>query len=468
MRQPLSSLDLSFLSLETTNTPMHLGAALVFGPGRSESPLELATCLRERARAVPRLRCRLAPAGHGHADAAWEEDPYFDPALHVRHRQLPSPAGRDDLAGHVAELMEAPLARDRPLWELHVLGGLPDGRTAVVVKIHHALADGLRAIELGLNLFDRLSGSPADAPPVVRTLPGVRPDVPGRGPVPGLAGVLRPLGRLLDPRAAAAGLLRQAEVAQESAGIATAVARTLLSPAPSSSLNVAVGPTRRFAMHRVDLDDVHLVRKRHGGTVNDVILTVVAGGLRTWMAAQGDLPDKPLRVLVPVSRRHRDPRRRGSNSLSGYLVDLPTGEADPLARLHAVREAMSVNKAAGPLRGPGAFPVLAERLPPQAHRMAGSLIGGLAAPVAARLFNAVLTNVPVPDIPLSVAGSPLEEVYPIVPLAPGQALGIAVSPFRGSLHIGLHSDAAAVPDGDALGSALAVALSELVDAASRS
>jgi diacylglycerol O-acyltransferase len=396
VNQPLSSLDLSFLTLEGPNTPMHLGAVLVFGPALSQGSLRLATTLRTRTAAIPRLRCRLVRAGLGRGNTAWDEHPHFDPALHVHHRQLPPTAGREDLADSVAEFLAAPLARERPLWELHVLGGLPYGRTAVVVKIHHALADGLRAVELGMDLFDDLNGSTDNARPVLRVVPPHQHDDPpaGRGLAAGLAGALRPLTHLVDPRNAAAGLLRQAKLARETAGIATAVANTLFSPAPPSPLNVTLGPTRRFATHRVDLDDVHLVRQQHGGTVNDVVLAVVAGGLRTWMTTHGHLPDKPLRVLVPVSRRHRDPHRRVGNSLSGYLVDLPTGEPDPLARLHLVRGAMSVNKKAGPLRGPGAFPVLAERLPPQAHRMAASLIATLAAPVAARLFNAVDITAP--------------------------------------------------------------------------
>lgn len=462
MRQPLSSLDLSFLSLEGANTPMHLGAVLVFGPGPSGDSLGLAARLRERAATVPRLLGRLAQSGVGLDGTAWVEDPYFDAALHVRHRQLAPTAGREELADRVADLMAEPLARDRPLWELHVLGGLADGRTAVVVKIHHALADGLRAIELGLDLFDDVGGAAETA--VLRVLPGLPPSNEGTsgGLAAGLVGLLHPLSRLLDPRTAANGFTRQAELAGETASIAAAVAKTLLSPAPPSSLNVPVGPTRRLVMHQVDLDDVHLVRKQHGGTVNDVVLAVVAGALRSWMTSHGQLPDKPLRVLVPVSLRHRSPDRQVGNSLSGYLVDLPTSEADPLARLHTLREAMSLNKMSGPLRGPGAFPVLVERLPPLVHRLAAPLVGRLAGHAGARLFNAVLTSVPVPDVPLHLAGCPLEEVYPVVPLGPGQTLGIAVSSYRGSLHIGLHADPAALPDAGELGAALTAALADLL------
>jgi diacylglycerol O-acyltransferase len=474
--EPLSSLDLSFLRLEGRDTPMHLGAVLVFGPADEvdgspgAGPERLAAELRARVVAVPRLRRRLAPTGPGYA---WVEDPGFDPTVHVRHSRLPAPAGPTELAAATGALMASRLRRDRPLWELHVLGPLADGGTAVVIKLHHALADGLRAVGLGITLFDTVRTGPGDtAEPGRRTLSLVPPVADVDGSTGQLMGALGPLlapTRLLPgPRTVAAGLMSRAGQARDTAGIAAAVLRTTLrDPAPPSPLNTAAGPGRRFAMLRADLDEVHRVRKHHGGTVNDVALAVVAGGLRQWLGSRGHLPTAPLRVLVPVSRPHPDPADVAGNRLSGYLVDLPTDQPDPLTRLHTIREAMVAHKATGHRRGAGAFPLLADLMPTLAHRLTGPLSTALTAPLAAtaasRLFNTVVTNVPLPDLGLSLAGARLTEVYPVVPLAPGQTLGVALTTYRGTLHLGLHAGPG-LPDLNHLGQALTAALTELTNA----
>lgn len=477
--EPLSSLDLSFLRLESRDNPMHLGAVLVFGPcdgadgSPGAGPERLATELRARVAAVPRLRRRLAPAGLGYA---WVEDPGFDPTVHVRHSPLPAPAGPAELGAVVGTLMATQLRRDRPLWELHVLGPLADGGTAVVVKLHHALADGLRAVGLAITLFDTVRTRRDDtSQPRGRTLSLVPPvaDVDySTGQLMGALGPLLGPTRLLPgPRTLAASLVSRAGQARDTASIAGAALRTTIwDPAPPSLLNTAAGPGRRFAMLRADLDDVHRVRKHHGGTVNDVALAVVAGGLRHWLGSRGHLPTAPLRVLVPVSRPHPDPADAAGNRLSGYLVDLPTDEPDPLTRLHTIKDAMVAHKSTGHRRGAGAFPLLAELMPALSHRITGPLSTALTAPLAAtaataasRLFNTVVTNVPLPDLGLSLAGARLTEVYPVVPLAPGQTLGVALTTYRRTLHLGLHAGPA-LPDLDHLGQALIAALTELTNA----
>jgi diacylglycerol O-acyltransferase len=461
----LSSLDLSFLCLEGTNTPMHLGAVLVFGRPAALADGELAeylaAVLRHRAAAVPRLRRRLAPAAFPSGAAAWVDDPTFDPSDHIHISTLPVPGGPAELATRTATLLATALDRSRPLWEMHVIGGLPDGGAAVLVKIHHALADGLRAVMLGMSVFD----NPWQAAPEAARDPF---DI---GPAVGLLleliraanRVLTQSGRLLDPRTARSAVARRAGQARDAAAITAAVTRHLLWSAPPSPLNVPVGPDRRFTMLRLDLDDIHTVRKTHGGTVNDVLLAVVAGGLGRWLTDRGDLVRGPLRALVPVSRAHPNPHDTAGNRLSGYLVDLPIDEPDPVTRLAAVRAAMATNKAAGPARGPGAFPALANLLPPLLHRLAGPL----AAPASSRLFNTTITQVPLPELNLTLAGAGLSEIYPVVPLAAGQALGVAVSTFRGTAHVGLHADHDALPDLDQLGSHLHGALTELLVAGPR-
>jgi diacylglycerol O-acyltransferase len=456
----LSSLDLSFLCLEGPDTPMHLGAVLILRPTGADGAHRLTVALRTRVSAVPRLCRRLAPVAFQPGAAAWVEDPDFDPAGHVQHGSLPAPGGRGELADRVAELLAVPLQRSRPLWELHVLDGLADGSVAVLAKIHHALADGLRAVGLGFALFD----DPRDPDCRDRPVPdrAARTATTAAGAGLGIAGAVGGLiastSLLLDPRTAPGVLARHAGQAWAATGIAASLLHTLRHPAPVSPLNVTMGPARRFAMLRADLDDVQLVRKAHGGTVNDVLLAVVAGGLRSWLARRKHPLNSPARVLIPVSRPPGNPGDTSGNLLSGYLLDLPVNEPDPLERLRAVRHSMAMNKAAGPAHGPGAFPLLADLLPSLVHRLAGPF----AAPLAFRLFNTVITSVPLPDLPLTLAGAELVEIYPAVPLAARQALGIAVSTYRRTVHIGLHADHAAMPDLDRLGHDLSVELTELV------
>jgi diacylglycerol O-acyltransferase len=452
----LSSLDLSFLCLEGIDTPMHLGAVLIFrpaiGPGQADTAERLASVLRSRAAAVPRLRRRLGSVHIPPGGAAWVDDPDFDPARHVRRSSLPAPGGPTELAARTGELLAVALHRRRPLWELHVLDGLADDTVAVLAKIHHALADGLRALLLGMALFD----DPHQPAAPERSAATVAPAADGlAGAVSALLAPARPL---LDPRTAIGQLTRQARQAGRAAGITASVLATLRHPAPRSPLNGRLGPDRRLAMLRVDLDDVHRVRKAHGGTVNDVLLTLVAGALRDWLTGRGPAPTRPLRGLVPVSYPHPDPADTAGNRLSGYLADLPVHEPDPLQRLRAVRHAMTMNKAAGPGRGPGAFPVLAGLLPPLLHRLATPMLA-LTAP---RLFNTVITQVPVPDLPLTLAGTRLTALYPVVPLAAGQALGVAMATYHGTLHVGLHADPAALPDLDTLAQHFGTALDALL------
>jgi len=197
---------------------------------------------------------------------------------------------------------------------------------------------------------------------------------------------------------------------------------------------------------------VRRIRTSHGGTTNDVVLAVLAGALREWLINRGQRADgRSLRALIPVSVRARQAEQTGGNKLSGYLCELPIGIDDPLERLRIVRRAMTRNKAAGPARGAGAFPLLADKVPPAVHRLTGR-VTGQAAPL---LFDTVVTNVPLPGLKLTLDGAPLQEIYPFVPLASRHALGIAVAIYRNSIHIGLQANGTAVPDIAALQDAVA-------------
>ncbi|WAL69630.1 wax ester/triacylglycerol synthase family O-acyltransferase [Amycolatopsis cynarae] len=396
-----------------------MGAVVVFQPEALADPVDparLATLLAERAAKIPRLRQRVTPTLLPPGGAAWTEDPDFDPGAHIRVHRLGEFYEEDPLASYAAEWIEEPLDLDRPLWELRVVTGLPDGRFALLLKLHHAFTDGAGAFAVAVGLLDELPGARA----IPRPSPS--PAAPrSRNPFDLIKGVISEAG--------------------ENAVIASAILRAAR-PFPVSPLAAPASPSRRLSFVRLDLGDIRQVRRAHGGTANDVILAVLAGALREWMANQGRRVDsRPLRALIPVSTRVRD-GGSGANQLSAYLCELPVHLEDPVQRLREVRAAMNRHKAAGPLAGAGAVPVLAGRIPPQVHRLATRFAGH----AAGLLFDTVITNVPLPKLPLTLDGSPLREVYPLVPLAPRNALGIAAAVYHDSVHIGLQANGAAVTD----------------------
>lgn len=222
-------------------------------------------------------------------------------------------------------------------------------------------------------------------------------------------------------------------------------------PGYSSPLGARNSTFRSQSFVRLDADDVRRIRKIHGGTPNDVVMAVLAGALRSWLHGRGHPTDgMTMRALIPVSLRGRNVQQSGGNRLSGYLCDLPVGVEGPIDRLRIVRDLMDRNKAEGPLKGAGTLPVLANQIPVPVHRLATGLI----ARAGNTLFDTVVTNVGLPRIVLTLDGAELRASYPIVPLAPGQALGVAVSPYRNAVHIGLHADAQAIGDLDVLAAAV--------------
>ncbi|MGW9453922.1 wax ester/triacylglycerol synthase family O-acyltransferase [Streptomyces sp. NPDC055632] len=444
----LAPLDLAFWHLESTAHPLHLGALAHFGPVPAPpggEPADVLELLARRAAAVPRLRMRvrdvLLPVG----GAAWSADPDFDVRRHVREMTLPGADFAAETTRLAAELMERPVERGLPPWEMYLLSGAPDGSFAVLVKLHHALADGMRAVAIGAGIFDEIAAGNRSAR---RSRP-----VPPRPPLSGFPGLPGP-GRLLGiARDRLGDLGRAVEVG------ASVVRASRLDGRPTAALAAHSSGTRRIATATLPLDRVHRVRRATGGTANDVLLAVVAGALRRWFDERGlPLPGADLRALVPVSRRRPGAPPGPGNSLSGYLLDLPVTEPDPAARLAAVRRAMDRNKAAGPFRGAGAVALLADRLPPLAHRFGAPFASG----AARLLFDLLVTQVPLPRSALSLGGAPLRALFPMAPLARGQSLAVAMSPYDGRVHIGLVADGAAVPDLDALAAALTTEL-DLLD-----
>jgi hypothetical protein len=415
----LSGLDVAFLCLETRARPMHMGGVAVFRPTRAVDLDDLVALVATRAAAVPELGRTVAPVWFPPGAAEWRDDPRFSAADHVHGYQV---SDRRTFEAYASGWMATPLDLSRPPWDVHVVTGLPDGEFALLVKLHHALADGAGAV--------------------------------------GIAGALLDQGTLSATRSAAssapwspADLLRQG---REALGLAGTVLRATRRP-PTPALMAGSSTSRKLAFVRLDAADVRHIRRQHGGTTNDVALAVIAGGLRDWLLTR-DLPVAGVtpRALIPVNTRGRG-QGEGGNQLSAYLCDLPVGVADPVERLRFVRAAMDRNKAAGASAGPGTVPILANMLPSAVHRV----FTPSAASAAPFLFDTVVTNVPLPSVPLSLGGAWLREVYPFAPLAGGHGLGVAVSAYRDAVHIGLQVDRDSVPDVDVLAACVVKACAAL-------
>ncbi|MFE9445524.1 wax ester/triacylglycerol synthase family O-acyltransferase [Streptomyces sp. NPDC006602] len=434
----LAPLDLAFWNMESAEHPMHLGALGVFTARSPTAGAHAADLLAARAAAVPGLRMRIRdawPLGFPGAfgGAAREPAPDFDPLDHVT---LHAPTA--DFQTEAGRLMQRPLERHRPPWEAHVLPGEDGVSFAVLFKFHHALADGLRALTLAAAILDPIDVAPRrprPAEPPRALLPDVRrlPEL--------VRGALSDVGRALD--------------------IGASVARSTLDVRTSAALTARSTGTRRTAGVVVDIDDVHRVRKAVGGTVNDVLIAVVAGALRRWLDERGDGSEGVApRALIPVSRRRPRTAHPQGNRLSGYLMRLPVADPDPLGRLATVRTAMDRNKDAGPNRGAGAVALLADHVPALGHRLGGPFVSQ-----AARLwFDILVTSVPLPGIGLKLGGNLVSEVYPFAPLARGQSLAVAISTYRGRVHYGLVADAEAVPDLDRLALAVTEEVETLITA----
>ncbi|MEU5717005.1 wax ester/triacylglycerol synthase family O-acyltransferase [Streptomyces sp. NPDC020403] len=420
----LAPLDLAFWHLESDTHPMHLGALAVFSPVPSVAPQDLLDLLGARAAAIPRLRMRvrdvLLPVG----GAAWFADKDFDVHQHVKRVVLDGGDFMTEATRLAGELMEQPLGRGRPPWQMYLLDSSGDGPFAVLVKLHHALADGMRAVAIGAGIFDQIASAGAGRPARRRAPLPPRPWPPGPYEVAGMA-----LDRIGDVgRALGVG--------------ASVVRASRLDLRGTTALTASSSGTRRLATADLDAGTVQRIRRAEGGTGNDVLLAVVAGALRRWMLERGErLPGADPRALVPVSRRRPGGATTG-NRLSAYLLGLPVGEPDARERLRRVRTAMDRNKAAGPMRGAGAVAVLADQLPALAHRFGAPLAGN----AARMLFDILVTSVPLPRSALSLGGCPLRAVYPMAPLARGQALAIALSSYGGQVQVGLVADGKALPD----------------------
>ena len=459
MTDRLSPLDVSFLYLETPTTAMHVGGVAVFDPPEDGFDYDrLVALISDRISLVPRYRQKVKWVPGRLANPMWVDDTDFDVTYHVRRSALPKPGTDAQLRDLVGRLMSRQLDRGRPLWEIYLVEGLEHGRVAIITKTHHAMVDGVAAVDIGTVILD-LTPTPRDVPADDWT-PRSEPSSVSLLTRALTDLVAKPTGAVDTVRSAAGDARATVGKVANVAGGVLAQVRTMTRQAPVSPLNATIGEQRRFAMAATSLEDYRRIRKAHGGTVNDVVLATVSGALRTWLLTRGETvsPSTVVRAMVPVSVRGDSAAGEAGNRVSSYFVDLPVGEGSPVMRLHQVAFAMRAHKESGAAVGADALVQLSGFAPPTIHALGARAASGL----TRRLFNLVVTNVPGPQFPLYAAGAKMLSVYPVVPLALGQAVSIGLTSYDGGVYYGLNADRDAMPDIDVLASCLEESLAELL------
>jgi WS/DGAT/MGAT family acyltransferase len=453
----LSGLDATFLYLEGRAAHMHVAGVHLF-QGPAPDYLELLALVGSRLHRVPRYRQRLAFPPLDVGRPVWVDDSEFDLEYHVRHTALPPPGGEEQLRRLAGRLMSQRLDRDKPLWEFWLVEGLGDGRFAVISKTHHCMIDGISGVDLAGALLDAdpAAETPSEAPPWE---PRPAPHGASLAARSLLEQVTHPLEILRGALDASAGT-RQAFL-EIAGGVKPLLGLSLKGLAPASSLNQPIGPHRRLEMVSLDLAAVKSVRSALGGTVNDVLLAVVAGALRALLLSRGEQPGSDLRALVPVSIRTKEARGTYGNQVTAIFCPLPVAEPDPVARLYRVSKEMKGLKESHQAVGALALTRLGELTLPALVAQAARL------EVMTRFMNVVVTNVPGPQVPLYLLGRRLLDWYPVVPLAQAQTVGIALLSYDGKIGVGLLGDADRARDLPVLARAFPEALAELSGAARR-
>jgi WS/DGAT/MGAT family acyltransferase len=466
----MSALDATFLELEQADPSahMHIGGVLVFEPppgGAVPTVEEIARELGSRLAGLPRYRQRLSEQRTGGLEwPRWNEDPRFDPAAHVRRARVPGSGSGEDLLEWAGEYFSERLDRSRPLWELVVVEGLAGGRWALASKTHHCLVDGVGSVEAVHLMLD------AEPNPTPSTRAGEeqyaslqRRELPGefalrlaQRAAGAVAGVARAgIGVAVHPD-------RAGQALERSRALAEVLVRDEVIAAPRTSINVPIGGRRRLAVLEVDLESIKRIKRRLGGTVNDVILAAAGGGFRALLLDRGEeLPEPGLRAMVPVNIRRAGEHLGLGNRITSLFVHLPLSESDPERRYELQREEAETLKSGDQALGASTILDLTGHAPPVLHGLiARSLF-------ATRMFNVTITNVPGPQQPLYAFGSRMLSVWPLVPLAAEHSIGIAIFSYDGRAFFTVNADYDTVPDLDVLVDGVAASISDLLRATER-
>src|SRR4051794_13309980 len=475
MRQ-LSTLDAQFLAVESARTYGHVGGLAVYdpstAPGGKLEMKDLCRLVGERLHLLPPFRWRLVSVPFGLDLPYWIEDPDFDLDFHIRESAVPPPGSDRQIAETVARIFARPLDRNRPLWEIYLIHGLPDGHVALLTKIHHSVVDGVSGNEILSVLLDpsregrELPDTPKPPPDrvpsdvsmigrgavglarhplrMVRSIPKTLPhltELPGVTALPAGPTLARTVGRFVGRRD-------------------PAILEATTARAPRTPFNGPISPHRRFAFGRLSLDAVKALKNEYGVTVNDVVVALCAGAVREWLLERDALPEEPLVAMVPVSVRTKEQQGAFGNRISMMIVPIPTDEPDPVTRLRKTHELLRNAKERHAALPADILTDATAFIPPAVAALAArttmDILGRTRPPL-----NLVISNVPGPRSPLYLAGAQLQAHYPVSVVVDGVGLNITVMSYLDHLDFGIVADRELVDDVWSLLGGLRHALSEL-------
>jgi diacylglycerol O-acyltransferase len=459
MPDRLSGLDTSFLHLERGPTHMHVASTAIF-EGPAPDYADVQDHIASRLHLVPRFRQKLRFVPFSLGRPVWVDDPHLNLDYHVRHTALPPPGSEEQLRILAARIFSQRLDRTKPVWEMWLVDGLKGGRFAIIGKSHHCLVDGVSGVDITTVLFDT---EPEPDPP--RTTDDWAPEPePSDTQLAADALIERatsPAEMVRGARAVLRGPRQAAASVWEGLEAAGAVAKTGFA-APSSPLNVDIGPYRRFAWVRADLDDFKAIKNALGGTINDVVLAVVTGALGRYLRGHGlSVEGLELRAMVPISVRMADERGALGNRVTSMMAPLPVWCDEPVERLHMLTATMGDLKQSKQAMGAQLLTNVTDFAPTTIMSQAARLQS------RQRMFNTVVTNIPGPQVPIYLLGRQLEATIPMVPLVKNQAVCFAVMSYNGQLNFGLTGDYDAMSDLDALAEDLEASIDELRAAAGK-
>jgi diacylglycerol O-acyltransferase len=432
----MSAQDAMFLHVENDVTPMHIGGVSIFqGPPPGFG--ELTAMVAGKLHHTPRYREKVRFVPFGISEPVWVDDRYFDLSYHLRHTAVPSPGSEEQLRAMAARVFSQHLDRARPLWEIWMVEGLAEGRWALLSKVHHCMVDGVAATDLMSVMFDDDAATPA--PPDGHWAPGPEPS--------GVELLARGLAmRVTDP----AAQVRSALSAWPAVlGSAASTARALAAAAPAlrpatTSLTGPIGPHRNWSWAKVSLAEVKRIRQELGGTVNDIVLTVITNGFRDLLDERGEAmrPDRVVRTMVPVSVRRPGERGVYNNRVSAVFARLPVGIDDPQARLDEIRAQMDGVKASKQAVAGDVLAQLSGFAPPLLLALGSRVMTR-----SARLnMDTATTNVPGPQTPVRALGRRLLQSYPFVPIVGTIRIVVAIFSYDGWLYFGVTGDRDHAPD----------------------
>jgi WS/DGAT/MGAT family acyltransferase len=438
----MGPLDSVFLHVEDGITHMHIASCAIF-EGPAPAYEEFVRMVAGRLPLLTRYRqkVRFVPGGLGRP--VWVDDPHFNLVYHLRHTALPAPGGEQDLNNLMGRLMSVELDRHRPLWEAWMVEGLTEGRWAVISKVHHCMVDRVSGTDLMVLLLD---STPEPTVPLPDTwAPHPEPSDPALTIDALVQLVVRPAEQARAVRAMFRRPRQAVKAAQDTVrGLLSLGGRAGFTPA--LSIEGAIGPHRRWAAARSDLNEIKQIRSALGGTVNDVVLSVITGAFRDLLLAAGDQVDGVvIHSLVPVSVR-KPGDHTANNQVSVIIAELPVGIADPVERLKAVQLEMAELKASHQADAGTTLTSVAGLAPPTLFALSLRTVSSVLRVMPQRNINTVTTNVQGPPKALYAVGRKLLEYLPFVPLSQGVRLGIAILSYNGNLAFGVTGDFDTMPD----------------------